>query len=54
MTQEMYYSRLLPVIALLYIAILFLLDWDSKAIIVGAILIGALALAGSFVNRQDT
>jgi hypothetical protein len=51
MTQEMYYSRLLPIIALIYIAVLFLLEWNSTAVIVGGLVVGIFALAGSFITR---
>jgi uncharacterized membrane protein len=51
MTQEMYYSRLLPIIALIYVAILFLLEWNSTAVIVGGLVVGIFALAGSFITH---
>jgi hypothetical protein len=51
MTQEMYYSRLLPIIALISVAILFLLEWNSTAVIVGGLVVGIFALAGSFITQ---
>lgn len=51
MTQELYYSRLLPIIAMIYVALMFLLDWNSTAVVVGGIVVGIFALAGSFVTR---
>ncbi len=54
MTQEMYYSRLLPIIAMIHVALMYVLDWDSTAVFVGGMLVGVVALAGRFITRRNT
>jgi hypothetical protein len=47
--RRQYWSIVYPVAALVYVAVMFLVDWDGTAVVVGAILLGIMALLARLV-----
>lgn len=49
MERTQFYSRILPIAAIVYVIVMFLVDWNTTAVIVGAMLIALIAVAGNWV-----
>jgi hypothetical protein len=54
LTRQQYYSILIPAAAIIYVIVMFLLDWDSTAVVVGALILGLLAVCGRLVPIGPT
>lgn len=46
MTRSQYYSVLMPAAGIIYVIAMFLLDWDGTAVVVGALVLGLMAVLG--------
>lgn len=44
--RQRYYSVLIPVAGIIYVIAMFLLDWNGTAVVVGALVLGAMAVLG--------
>jgi hypothetical protein len=49
MNRQQYYSVLLPAAGIIYVIAMFLLDWDSTAVVVGALILGLVAILGRLI-----
>lgn len=49
MVRSQYYSILLPAAGIIYVIAMFLLEWDGTAVVVGALILGLIAILGRMV-----
>ena len=54
MVRSQYYSILLPVAGIIYVIAMFLLDWNGTAVVVGALILGLIAILGRMVPLGTT
>ncbi len=54
MTRNQYYSILIPAAGIVYLIVMFLLDWNGTAVVVGALIIGLITILGRFVPLGTT
>ena len=54
MTRNQYYSILIPAAGIVYLIIMFLLDWNGTAVVVGALIIGLITILGRFAPLGTT
>ncbi len=49
MERGQFYSRIVPVAAIVYVIVMFLVDWNTTAVVVGALLIALIAVLGNWI-----
>jgi hypothetical protein len=53
MKRSEYYRVVMPAAGILYVIAMFLLDWNTTAVVVGALLIGLVAVLAPVFARTD-
>ena len=49
MTRSQYYSIVIPVLGIIYLAVLFITDWNGTVAVVGGLLIGAMTILARLI-----
>ena len=54
MAKGQYYQRVMPVAGIIYVIVMFLTGWNGTAVVVGALLLGLIAVAGTWFTKDET
>ncbi len=54
MNRQQYYSVVLPVAGIVFVIAMFLLDWDGTGVVVGALILGLIAILGRLAPLGTT
>ena len=54
LVRSQYYSMLLSVAGIVYVIVMFLLDWDGTAVVVGALILAVIAILGRMAPLGTT
>lgn len=52
--RSKYYSVLLPAAGIIFVIAMFLLDWNGTAVVIGALILGLIAVLGRMVPLGTT
>lgn len=53
MNKGQYYQRVMPVAGIVYVIIMFLTGWNGTAVVVGALILGLIAVVGGWFGKNE-
>ncbi|MGI8485652.1 MAG: hypothetical protein ACR2OU_15495 [Thermomicrobiales bacterium] len=54
MGKGQYYQRVMSIASIMYVIVMFLTGWNETAVAVGALLLGLIAVAGTWFAKDET
>lgn len=54
MNRTQYYSRLVPILGIVYVIINVLTGWNTTVVVVGALILGIVAIVGNWVTEDGS